>query len=279
MTDAAPYLGQQSIEESVALLYQRTSAVANRSARDVLERKQGEKRDAAANLVRISQEILAVQNTMSSFLSPERLASQLERISALDPIEAVHCCVVPDFDDLVIFSAYTKELVIEEPRLNYVPWLGRFKICLYIPKEGVAERDTRFHFYNMYYRCIAWDNRPCDAPHTWGGDRQCLGNRASDLRSAASSGDLFTFTMLGLLFAESVNLDDSAGRMVDRWIRRDDDGTLRVRHRNKIVRPSIPWTCPELDSKWFMMGKSTEEWNDWRSNLVNNTDEAGATNE
>ena len=111
---------------------------------------------------------------------------------------------------------YTNDIYTTDPRSNKIHELGTYHIQLgmasseYDPSNSVVIKNTK-------HRVVGFNNNYAEAPHIFDGGKMCHGNLVNSIVEHYKERDLYGIVMDLIIFLESVNVDDSAGRTIDQW--------------------------------------------------------------
>ena len=114
--------------------------------------------------------------------------------------------VLTNADGLV--EIYTDTLYCTNPRTNKVHEIGKFKI-------SISQADG-LRWENLTRQVNAYEGGQM-APHIWKTGKACLGNMESVFPELLANYEYSILAQMAIQFVESVNVDDSAGKHIDKW--------------------------------------------------------------
>jgi hypothetical protein len=131
------------------------------------------------------------------------------------------------FDDNGYIHIYTHNIYVvdertfdasKDPEGKTGTWhdIGTFDIRIKMFSGSYSERST-ITIYNTKHQIKAYSNDRMQAPHVFKEGNMCHGNVSQQLINAYGKKDLFTMVMTVLLFLQSANTSDAAGKHVDKW--------------------------------------------------------------
>lgn len=149
----------------------------------------------------------------------ERKLEQLEscRGGELDKygLEFDRLLSVPKVIDVVagdgVVKVFTETLYCVDPRSQTRHEIGKFRIELYTNGANGGVR-----WFNTTRRVGGYKSDQM-APHIWSDGSACLGNVQEIFPELIGQYEFAAAAMLAIQFVESVNTDDSAGQLIDRW--------------------------------------------------------------
>ncbi|MEI6118427.1 MAG: hypothetical protein WCP92_04230 [bacterium] len=106
-----------------------------------------------------------------------------------------------------LVHVYTDTLYCTDPRTNLVHEIGKFKIS--VNTSGVK-------WENLTRQVDAYEDGQM-APHIWKEGNACLGNMEHIFPELIANYEYSVVIQLAIQFVESVNVDDSAGKHIDKW--------------------------------------------------------------
>ena len=140
------------------------------------------------------------------FLIPqEKYAEEFDKLLDNPKIVKVECPTES------MFKVYTKVLYCTDPRTNKVHEIGEF--CITLPNINQATVEFR----NLTRTVVAHGGKPSHAPHVFERGNACLGSMNEILGDLISKYELAALASMLIVFIESVNTDDSAGKLIDKW--------------------------------------------------------------
>lgn len=227
-------------------------------AEEELRQKLQRQNQLRSQLVDVSREIDQLSWQVENGV-PRDPAEVIAQVLSLKQVEAVDIGTHPEINGMYV-AIYTKPLTFTDRRTGHKHVGGPYKIFLRVPENG----SPQFEYYSMWYRIRAFNSGFCNHPHVWGDGFQCLGNLAGDLSECLRQGDLYGFVFLSVSFLEAVNVADSAGELVYRWpFQMEGSDKLYVHGDTEIGPPAVPQTNSELEKKFYLNGKTPDEWTQW----------------
>lgn len=114
--------------------------------------------------------------------------------------------VLTNADGLV--EVFTDTLYCKDPRTNNVHEIGKFKISI--------SQSGGLRWENLTRRVDAYKDRQM-APHIWSDGKACLGNMDSVFPELLANYEYSILAQMAIQFVESVNVDDAAGKHINKW--------------------------------------------------------------
>lgn len=108
-----------------------------------------------------------------------------------------------------VISVFTDTLFCTDPRSGKRHEIGKFRIEL--STQGCSVR-----WFNLTRRIAAYKSDQM-APHIWSDGSACLGNTGEIFPELLGNYEYAAAAVVAIQFAESVNVDDAAGKFIDRW--------------------------------------------------------------
>jgi hypothetical protein len=118
-----------------------------------------------------------------------------------------------------LFKVFTDTLYVTDPRTNWKYELGKFRLDLDCTQGMIR-------IFNLTRTVSAYGSQKMNAPHVFANNTMCAGNFVETTAELFGKHDYGNLASTLVIFLESVNVEDGAGRMVYRWPRINADGTL-----------------------------------------------------
>lgn len=108
-------------------------------------------------------------------------------------------------------KVYVNTMYCTDPRTSIVHEIGKFRIEVYLEggRGGIK-------FFNIDKTTEGYRSR-MQAPHVFENGSPCLGNLEEVIPELICGMELAALVMVGMRFLESVNVDDAAGKHIDKW--------------------------------------------------------------
>lgn len=124
------------------------------------------------------------------------------------------------------------ELYAIDPRSGHEHEIGAFRFV-------IASGSSEVRMYNLTRQVKAFNNNLMHAPHVFPNGRPCLGNMAGVIPALVSNYEWAPAISLCISFVEAVNVDDAAGKYIDKWpVARTaaevEEGATRPREREAL---------------------------------------------
>lgn len=110
-----------------------------------------------------------------------------------------------------VVKVFTDTLYCVDPRTKVRHEIGAFRIEIY---TNGANNGVRW--FNLTRRVDGHSDK-MHAPHVFSEGNACFGNTAESFAELIGSYEFAACAMLAIQFVESVNVDDTAGRHIDKW--------------------------------------------------------------
>jgi len=124
---------------------------------------------------------------------------------------------VPKVRDVQVVSGvikvFTDTLYCTDSRTKRIHEIGRFRIEIYT--DGANNGVRWFNLTRKVYE--NGFNEKCNAPHVNGAGKACWGNTAEIFAELIANYEFAAVAMVAIQFVETVNVEDSAGKCIDRW--------------------------------------------------------------
>jgi len=111
-----------------------------------------------------------------------------------------------------VIKVFTETLYCIDPRTNNLHDIGAFRIEIF---TNGANNGVKW--INLTRQVIAYDGKKMHAPHIFPEGKACFGNTAEIFPDLIANYEFAAVAMVAIQFIETVNIDDSAGKYVDRW--------------------------------------------------------------
>jgi len=108
-----------------------------------------------------------------------------------------------------IISVYTDTLYCVDPRSNKEHELGKFRINVNLNTGELTMFNTTRLVHGM--------EQKMHAPHVFPSGKPCLGEHATNLHQLLAAFEVNLLVQTSVIFLTSVNVDDPAGRHIDKW--------------------------------------------------------------
>jgi hypothetical protein len=118
-----------------------------------------------------------------------------------------------------LFKVFTDTLYVTDPRTKWKYELGKFRLDLDCTVGHIR-------IFNLTRTVAAYSGQKMNAPHVFANNQMCAGNFVETTAELFGKHDYGNLASTLIIFLESVNVEDGAGRMVFRWPRVNADGTL-----------------------------------------------------
>lgn len=118
-----------------------------------------------------------------------------------------------------IFKVFTDTLYVVDPRTSWKHEVGKFRLELECGTGTIR-------IYNLTRLVLGYSGQKMNAPHVFANNTMCAGNFVETTAELFGKHDYSNLASTLIIFLESVNVEDSAGRMVFRWPKVNADGTL-----------------------------------------------------
>jgi hypothetical protein len=123
--------------------------------------------------------------------------------------------VIPKVRDVQVapgvVKVFTDTLYCVDPRSGKRHEIGAFRIEIY--RDG---QNGGVRWFNLTRRIDAYRD-DMYAPHVFSDGKACLGNTQDIFPELIGNYEFAAAAMVAIQFVESVNVDDSAGKYVNRW--------------------------------------------------------------
>jgi hypothetical protein len=117
-----------------------------------------------------------------------------------------------------LFKVFTDVLYVTDPRTGWKHEVGKFRIDL-----DCAQGLIRI--YNLTRQVVAYSGQRMQAPHVFQNNQMCPGNFVETTAELFGKHDYSNLASTVIIFLQSVNTDDAAGRCVHHWPKVNDDGS------------------------------------------------------
>lgn len=118
-----------------------------------------------------------------------------------------------------LFKVFTDTITIKDPRTGWEHELGKFRIDLDC-SQGLIR------IYNLTRQVVAYSGQRMQAPHVFQNNQMCPGNFVETTAELFGKHDYSNLASTVIIFLQSVNTDDPAGRCVHHWPKINKDGSL-----------------------------------------------------
>jgi hypothetical protein len=112
-------------------------------------------------------------------------------------------------------TVLTNTLYCIDPRSKREHEIGEFKIVVFLDGPKDSSEDY-IRFYNLTRRVDA-HSEGMHAPHIFSNGKACLGNVSKEFPKLIGRSEYSVIIFLAIQFIESVNVNDGAGKHVDKW--------------------------------------------------------------
>lgn len=111
-----------------------------------------------------------------------------------------------------VIKVFTNTLFCTDPRTDILHDIGAFRIEIYTDgsKNGVR-------WFNLNRQVYGYNDRKMQAPHVFKDGHACMGNTEEIFPELIANYEFAAVAMVAIQFIESVNVDDAAGKFIDRW--------------------------------------------------------------
>jgi hypothetical protein len=110
-----------------------------------------------------------------------------------------------------VVKVFTDTLYCTDPRSGKRHEIGAFRIEI-----NTSGANDGVRWFNLTRRVDGYE-RGMQAPHVFPQGRACLGNTAEVFPELIANYEFAAAAMVAIQFVESVNVDDSAGKYINRW--------------------------------------------------------------
>lgn len=117
------------------------------------------------------------------------------------------------------FKVFTDTLYVTDPRTGWKHELGKFRLELDCPQGQIK-------VFNLTRQVLAYNGQKMNGPHVFANNTICAGNFVETTAELFGKHDYSNLASTLIVYLESVNTDDSAGKWVHRWPRVNEDGSL-----------------------------------------------------
>lgn len=152
----------------------------------------------------LNGELAALQNNGALDV---KFAAEFEAIRRMKKIDKIHVDLAQQ-----ILYVKTKTLYCHSQQFNTWHEIGRF--CIAIDMTG-QRFDIRWH--NLTRRIVGYSGYHMQAPHIWPEGKACLGSVTSAVLEVISKHEYEAAVQIAIIFAESVNEEDAAGKYIKNW--------------------------------------------------------------
>jgi len=164
----------------------------------------------AANLRNIHKTIKDTERQIEYYISGEvtNPTTDLELIGNLPMLDTFE--VVEEYSRVLIKFA-TNVLWYHDPRSKRRHRLGRMAVT-------IDPRERNINFQNLDYLIYGFtQDNPTHAPHVASDGRPCLGTARIEFDECMIQCRFYHLVVTTISFLESINIDDGAGAICDRW--------------------------------------------------------------
>lgn len=184
-----------------------TKAIADTEA--AITRQEGEVSRTSESLVRLIREVDGLRKKLPLIqgVSAQDIVGfgrEFDKLMSLPKVKYVECA--PDGS---IFRVFTTLLHCIDPRSKLKHEIGEFKI-------EINANTSQVKWYNLTRRITGME-AGMQAPHVYAAGHACLGNTAETFPDLIARYELSVATMVAINFVESVNVQDAAGRHINKW--------------------------------------------------------------
>lgn len=176
-----------------------------RHIEEVVLRGEVEIADLQKELVRSIREVIEAKRMLEQLNNGSVNEIYGKEFDKLLTIEKIHDVSVTNG----IINIYTNSLQCLDPRTGILHQIGKFRIELFTEKGYV-----RWH--NLSQKIDGYRAK-MNAPHVFPDGKACLGNIEEIIPDLMGNYEYSALAMVAIQFIESVNVDDSAGKYIDRW--------------------------------------------------------------
>lgn len=132
-----------------------------------------------------------------------RYAEEYEKLVSLPKVKKV----TVDGGEIKVF---TTTLCCVDPRTSVTHEIGEFEIRIPTSESGSVA------WFNLTRRVNGYASNQ-SAPHIWENGTACLGNTQEIFPELIASYEFASVALVAIQFVESVNVDDAAGKHINRW--------------------------------------------------------------
>ena len=176
-----------------------------------------EQRNGLASMLKRYNELSEILGICGdSKIIAEQKAKLADQIRALAGIKKI-ISIEYNSDDETL-NVYTSDIYVKHPeRPEEVYDIGRFLIKIYM--NGAWEKKKTIAMLNLKHKVIGFNDQYMEAPHVYADGHACFGNFTELLAEEYGRGNIYALVMGCIIFLESVNTADPAGKMITRWPR------------------------------------------------------------
>lgn len=171
------------------------------SNKDVIK-YQGIIADTAKNLSAAKVQLAAMEGRVVA--DDEQYGLEFDKLASLPKVRDI--AVANDF-----INVFTETLFCKNPQTGKTYEIGQFRIQL--PVDG---NTTNLRWHNETRRVNAYSEK-MHAPHVFPDGHACLGNASQAVAELTAAYEFAALAMLAIQFVETVNLNDAAGKHLDKW--------------------------------------------------------------
>jgi hypothetical protein len=224
-------VGEENLKRTVSGIEEARRERARKAVRDLITASlTHERKGLKVHLEKLEKRIIELhQNLVLSLREKLEKTRLLEGFSEDDVQERVSC-MLRDIYKLkgvkdVRFEAscmkvYTNMMFVTDPRTRRVHQLGEFELTLTVSSDSVPK------MMNLTHQVRAYSGNVMQAPHVFRDGNPCLGDLVQSLPEVQARHDYVTLASLCMMFLQSVNTDDAAGKYVHHWPRLEEDGSF-----------------------------------------------------
>ena len=195
----------RSREEYVKACNGRFDAIIGQS-RKAIEQNPGQVREYQQNIVRLIRETGEAQKKLEQ-MEDSRAEAVAAYAREFDKLLTVEKIVDVRVDDNTI-KVFTETLYCVDPRTKKRHEIGAFRIELQV--------SGKVRWFNLTRKVDGYKGG-MQAPHVFNNGEACLGNMEEVIPQLVAHYEFAALAMIAIQFIENVNIDDPAGRYINRW--------------------------------------------------------------
>lgn len=147
-------------------------------------------------------------------------------------------------------NVYTNNLYAMDPRSNKWHDIGTFRIRIKINSQDYDTAST-VQIFNTKHQ-ISGLTDGMHAPHVFSTGLVCHGNMITNITSAYKERNMYQVINLILIFLQSVNVDDSAGRYINNWPEVPEEVATKPQYSNQYTKERVS----NIESHFNKMAKN-----------------------